>query len=96
MSNRITWNEWEDTYKPIRNPLNKEVGFWGCMFETFGEDYDELITHPTDRVWTLVDNDPNSNYVEIENGYHLVNRLGYFVTEVPWEGDVLVNNDSSD
>jgi hypothetical protein len=33
-------------------------------------------------VWTYVDGD-DGTYVT--NGYHLVNRIGYFITEVPYD-----------
>ena len=36
------------------------------------------------RVWTLIEGD--SGNLWITNGYHFVNRLNYFITEVPFEG----------
>jgi hypothetical protein len=33
-------------------------------------------------VWTYVDGKTNPVII---NGYHLVNRIGYFVCQVPWE-----------
>lgn len=36
-------------------------------------------------IWTLVDGDDDDMYVL--SGCHLVDRLGYFITERPWAGD---------
>ena len=93
----IDWDTWEKTYKPIKNPNNPDPGFWGHMFETFGTDmeYMKSLDIPGKYYWTLVDNDPNSVYLEIVSGTYLFNRLGYFITEYPWEEEVLVTNDKS-
>jgi len=93
----ISWTEWEEKYKPIRNPNSPDPGFWGCMFETYGSDIATLEEMHVDGkyFWTLVDNNPNSVYLDIISGVHVFNRMGYFVTEVPWEEEVLVSNDPS-
>jgi len=89
----MSWKEWEDRFKPISNPLNPDPDFWGSMFETFGEELEQVKLYPPNRIWTLVDNNPNSIYLDVVSGFHLFNRLGYFVTEVPWAEDTLVSND---
>ena len=38
------------------------------------------------RVWTLSDGDDGNMY--ISSGYHLVNRINYFITAVPLESSV--------
>lgn len=93
----ISWKEWQDTYKPIPNPNDSDTGFWGNMFETFGQDLDYMKENVKDNrhIWTIVDNNPNSVYLDLESGIHWFNRMGYFVTEVPWTEDVLVTNDPS-
>jgi hypothetical protein len=91
----ITYNEWEESYTLVPNMSNDEQGFWGCMSETFGEDLEQVKTYPPNQIWTLVDNNPNSVYLDIVSGFHLFNRMGYFVTEEPWEGEVTVSNDKS-
>jgi hypothetical protein len=73
---------WEAKYKPVRNRLDNND-----KFETYGEELDFVRSvYDTDprRVWTLVDGDDGNLY--IVDGYHLVNRVNYFVTEVPFEG----------
>ena len=66
----IDWKTWEDTYKPIRNPNSKDEGFWGCGFETFGEDIEYLKSLGLDNThyWTLVDNNPNGRYLDVVSG----------------------------
>ena len=96
--NIISYKEWEEAYKPISNPLNMDDDFWGCMFETYGSDIEYLKANHTANynLWTLVDNNPNGRYLDVVPGVHWVNRMGYFVTEVPWtDKDMVVSNDPS-
>jgi hypothetical protein len=74
---------WEAKYKPIKNHLDDD----NDKFETYGEELDYVRSvYDTDprRVWTLIDGDDGNLY--IVDGYHLVNRINYFVTEKPFEG----------
>ena len=82
--------EWFEKYKPINNHLDDNASFQdehgdGAMFETFGEELEYVLkianTEP-DRVWTYVDGDEGT---WITNLYQLVNRIGYFITEVPYD-----------
>lgn len=86
----MTWDEWEEKYKPklnhFHNDEDREVNGW--MYETYGEE-DEFIReyaqkHPN-NVWTMMDCDDYD--VCIGNGWHHVNRMGYFITELPFEDD---------
>lgn len=77
----MTNQEWEDTYNPITNLITNE----GLSFETYGEELDYVRTHDVRNVWTEMDGD---NGVYIVNGFHYVNRIQYYVTDVAWnEGD---------
>lgn len=51
------------------------------MYETYGDELEFVRTQPDTHVWTFLQAD-DKHYVV--SGYHLVNRLGYFVTENPW------------
>lgn len=75
---------WEK-YQPVKNHLDSNAAFDGCMFETFGEEFAFVTSQPTEKVWTYVQAD-NDEY--IVTGVHLVNRLGYFVTKEPWTEDM--------
>jgi hypothetical protein len=80
----ISWKEWEDTYKPIND----------TMFD-FVDEVIEVSKSPY-HIWTVVDNNPNSVYLDVLPGYRLFNRIGFYVTEIPWEDtDMVVSNDKS-
>jgi hypothetical protein len=82
------FNAWDTKYQPIKNPFTqKQDGeFVEDKFETYGEELDYVLsianTEPA-RVWTLVEGDDGNLY--ISSGYHLVNRLNYFITHNPCE-----------
>ena len=76
---------WETKYQPIKNHITGEDD---DKFETYGEELDYVRsiadTEPR-RVWTLVDGEDGNLY--IVDGYHLVNRVNYFITKEPLEGN---------
>lgn len=78
----MTYEEWFDKYKPITNIQRKDAPFEGFMFETFGDELAAVKDAPMDRVWTLLDFDDSSL---ITNGCLFVNRMGYFITELPYD-----------
>lgn len=79
----LDWEHFEDRYKPIPNTIADANGH-SYMFETYGEDYDRVISADPNKVWTLVDGDDN---LVVIKGWHLVNRIGYFICEVPFDDD---------
>ena len=85
---QITDNDWYTIYKPVVNHLNPNAswgtGDGGIMFETYGEEL-EYVTSKVDenRVWTWLEGDDGSTVVSA--GFSFVNRLGYFITEKPWD-----------
>jgi hypothetical protein len=71
------WDEWAEKYKPVGPEDNQ-------MFETYGKDLNTVLaTHPR-HVWTWMQGDMSDI---ISAGYHLVNRLGYYITEIPWANE---------
>ena len=93
--NNLDWEDqldaWEAKYQPIKNHFSEPQGefadeFVEDKFETYGEELDYVLsianTEPA-RVWTLVEGDDSNLY--IVSGYHLVNRLNYFITKNPCE-----------
>jgi len=70
-----------DTYKPIKNHIDTNASFNGEMFETYGDEVAFVKEQPEDRIWTYGDGDDGGSYVW--NGWSFVNRIGYFITEVP-------------
>jgi hypothetical protein len=81
----MTEEEWFATYKPIPNHIDKDASFndgeQGYMFETYGKELDFVRAADIDYIWTYGDGDDDGTY--IWNGYSIVNRIGYFITEVP-------------
>ena len=82
---------WENTYDPIVNHMNNNASFQdeqgnGIMFETYGVELDYIFSYPHEYVWTLIDSDS----LHIRNGYHWVDRLGYFITKKPWDKSWIV------
>jgi hypothetical protein len=59
--------------------------FGGCMYETFGEELEYVRKQPTNRIWTIVDTDGDD--LIILAGFHIVNRLGYLITDEEWSDE---------
>lgn len=74
----MTWTEWEVKYKPTTD----------IEYGDLTEIDDDVDQH---YIWTVIDGE--GIYMNITSGIHIINRLGYFVTEVPWTEDVFVSND---
>ena len=77
------YDAWDAKYQPIQNHFDPKEGI---KFETYGEELDYVLkiayTEPK-KIWTLVDGDDGNLY--IASGYHLVNRINYFITHNPCE-----------
>jgi hypothetical protein len=110
---QITENDFYDKYKPVQNHLDKDAGWGGELYETFGEElmYCFELAKKENRVWTVIecddveydpDYDEDDEYNEedepkacmcITSGFHLVNRIGFMVTEVPYEEKIEIKLD---
>lgn len=77
----MTPSEWEAKFKPITNHITPNSF---TMFETYGDDLDFVNKQDNHYIWTSADGD---YCTYISNGYHYVNRIAYYITEVPWEDD---------
>ena len=58
------------------------------MFETHGEDIAHIRIQRTNNIWTYVDSDDGELPV-ITSGYHVVNRIGYLITEVSDDDEII-------
>lgn len=90
MTKIIKDEEFYETYKPIKNPIDNNASFDGAMLETYGAELEHVLKvarEKPDHVWTVIDGDGG---LCISTGYHFVNRLGYIITEVPFTEDVCV------
>jgi hypothetical protein len=77
------WNEWEKKFKPIKNPFGNP-NFEEIIFETYGEEWEFVKKQDPKHVWTNIQGDMSDLIVA---GFAYVNRLHYYVTEVPWENE---------
>ena len=68
-----------EAYKPRQNDSE---GWY--LFETYGKDYEKVMKTHKRKIWTLVDTDKDPLVVA---GWHFVNRLGYFITQEPWDSE---------
>jgi hypothetical protein len=81
----LDYEEFVATYKPITNHIDKNASFDGLMFETYGEEVNHVKTISPENIWTYGDGDDGGSY--IWSGWSFINRLGYFITEVPCPAD---------
>jgi len=86
MLKTISYDNFLSHYRPVENHINTNAAYDGCMFETYGDEAAYIQACKPENVWTLIDEDGE---LFIINGFHFVNRLGYFVAN-----RVHKNNDS--
>lgn len=82
---KITEDQFDEDFKPIQNPHNRDAGWNGCLFETHGVEFNFVKNQPKDRVWTLLSDNT------LVSGLHLVDRVGHLVTEAPWTEETEVS-----
>jgi hypothetical protein len=73
----MTYDEWLDHYKPIKNHIETNASMDGFMFETFDAELDYVRSRRESLVWTIVDGDDGNQY--LVDGFHYVNRQGYMI-----------------
>ena len=76
------WHNWAEKFKPIHNHFSNDPD--QDMFETYGEEVEFVSKYDPKYVWTYLQGDMSDL---ICAGYHYVNRLGYYITEVPWDDE---------
>lgn len=87
----MTYEEFELQYCPIQNEIETgESSFENCMFETYGKEYAFVTSHEITQIWTIVEGDDNQ--IIISPGLHLVNRMGYLITQNHWDVDNIPND----
>jgi hypothetical protein len=81
----LDYDTWVDTYKPILNHIDTNASFDGMMFETYDEEVEFVKAQDENRIWMYGDGDDGGSFVW--SGWGFVNRIGYFITEVPCPPD---------
>lgn len=79
----LTETEFDQQFTLVKNHLDENASCDGYMFETYGAEVDYVMSYDVQHVWTYQDNDYGQPC--ITNGKHVVNRIGYFISEQPWE-----------
>jgi hypothetical protein len=82
----LSYDEWCAAYRPMTNTINEHAAFGGNMFETYGSELAAVRATEPARIWTIVSTDDNA--LCVVSGFHVVDRLGYLITERPWIGAV--------
>jgi hypothetical protein len=78
---KMNYESWIETYKPVANSIVEGAPYSGTMFETYGAEFEQVKATAAEHIWTLRDADGETY---ITAGFGWVNRLGYFITSVPW------------
>lgn len=78
----MTYEQWIEIYKPIKNHFNELAPLDGTMFETFDRELQLVRAANEDHVWTLVEGE-DDEWI-LTNGFHFVNRIGYVISAVPF------------
>jgi len=79
----MTLDQFEEL-KPITNPYDDNASLDGVMFETYGQELDYVRQQDPHHIWTYCEED---DVLFLSQGYHLVNRIGYVITELPYTGE---------
>lgn len=81
-----------ERFCPIVNHIDAnasfDFGYGGCMFETYGEEFEYVRMQKPYCIWTLIEED---GLLFVGSGLHIVNRLGYFVSQTPVQGDEMLS-----
>ena len=80
---KLTEEEFEMQFRPVEN-IEQGLGIY--QFDAYDEKdagfLQFMATSYPAHVWTRIDGDDGCLYNI--NGWHIVNRVDYIVTEVPW------------
>jgi hypothetical protein len=87
----MTFEEADEKFRFMVNNYDEYASFNGLMFETYGDEVEyvkSILSSSPDRVWTFGDGDDGGGY--IWNGWSFINRIGYFISEVPCPADTTI------
>ena len=79
----LTEDEFYAQFNRVKNHIDDNAAFDGCMYETYGRDINYINAIAKDPVaklnlWTIIEAEGKMFYV---SGFHYVNRFGYIITE---------------
>lgn len=90
---KISEEKFYEDFTPVENHFDDNASFDGCMFETYDEELDYVfeLSKKEKRVWTIIEGEDDTMFYL--SGFHLVNRLGFLVTEEEWTEETEVTID---
>lgn len=88
----ITYEKFVETYKPIKNHIIQDAPYNGCMFETYGIELAHVREQDNKNIWTIINCENEESW--IIPGYHIVDRFGYILCNIPWESEDIQVNDN--
>lgn len=94
---RITWEEFVETYKPQQNHMNSDAYADGFMYNPSGKELEyvkEVAATDPCRVWTIIC--PYDDYNVTVSGFGVINVDGYIITEKPFSSNVDIEVVESD
>jgi len=92
--NQLTEEQFDNMFTLMNNHLDSNASFNGEMFETYGEELEYVISmSKQNRVVTILEGDGDEvdedgcvvPMLYYTSGMHLINRIGYLITEEPIE-----------
>ena len=84
MKKCLTYDDFLLKYHPVKNHLYEDAAYDGCMFETYGEQLEYVLSthqHSPQNIWTLVEGENNDMW--LSPGYHYIDRLAYIISKEP-------------
>jgi len=75
----MTYSEWVEKYRPLKDSYGD-----AHLFNSTGTDLEFLRKQFRVTIWTAISSG-SRDY--IRNDVKLVNRIGFYVTEIPWIED---------
>jgi hypothetical protein len=88
----INYDDWFEKYKPQLNHFTSLPDNDNYTFETFGEELEYVKKQNNKQIWTLIECEDEE--IWIIPGYHLVNRMNYYITEKVWKDENIQVNDN--
>lgn len=89
----MTEDEFDDRYPLKSNHIDPAAGWaigeaGGCLFGTYGEEFEFVRRQNPRTVWTWIDGDDGDTY--LVSGLHFVNRIGYLISEIECPADTAI------
>ncbi len=89
--NKISYEEWVATYKPIDNKFNPGVA-GGQLFQMPSSDEERAFLQTVDRsrIWSYGAGEYGGTYIWSGESGQGIENLGAYVTEIAYQGDAII------